>query len=135
MGRAFQAVCGSCHQTFPASEGGGFSFESLRCDRCGNDIAVEHQDIWNTYLAMLKGLQPVMPEPDGADDLDIFGMQPLWRTYPGEPITVDEYRHRVEAQAGTCPCGGRFTFDAPLRCPVCHSESVADDGTNTIMFD
>jgi len=86
---------------------------------------VEYGEIWDTYLAMLKGLRPLMPEPNGAD----------WRTYLGEPITEDEYRRRVEAKAGACPCGGRFTFDAPLRCPACHSESVTDDGTRRIMFD
>jgi len=125
MGRAFQAVCQSCQHTFPASEGGGFRFEALRCDRCGTDTAVEYEAVWDTYLAMLKGLQTSMPEPNGAD----------WRTYPGEPITEDEYRRRVEAHAGACPCGGRFTLDAPLRCPACRSESVADDGTSAIMFD
>jgi hypothetical protein len=86
---------------------------------------VEYEAIWDTYLAMLKGVKPLMPEPNGAD----------WRTYPGKPITMDEYRRRVEAKAGACPCGGRFTFDAPLRCPACGSASVADDGTRTIMFD
>jgi hypothetical protein len=101
-------VCRSCAHTFPASEGGGFDFESLRCDRCGAGTAVEYQAIWDTYLAMLKGIKPLMPEPNGAD----------WRTYPGEPIT-----------------GGRFKFDAPLRCPACGSVSVVDDGTETIMFD
>ncbi|HEV3260463.1 MAG TPA: hypothetical protein VG013_26650, partial [Gemmataceae bacterium] len=68
---------------------------------------MEYEAIWDTYLAMLKGLKSLMPKPNGAD----------WRTYPGEPITEDEYRRRVEAKAGACPCGGQFTFDAPLRCP------------------
>ena len=125
MGQAFQAVCGSCQHTFPASEGGGFSFDALRCDRCGDDTAVAHKDVWDSYLAMLKGGNYALPEPDGADG----------RTYPGEPITHDEYRHRVEEKAGACPCGGRFTFDAPMRCPVCRSPDVADDGTRAIMFD
>lgn len=125
MGRAFQAVCNSCQHTFPASEGGGFSFESLRCDQCGTETSVNYEDIWDTYLAMLKGVKPLMPELNGAD----------WRTYPGEPITKAEYRRRVEVKAGACPCGGRFTFDAPLRCPVSRSESVTDDGTRTVMFD
>lgn len=125
MGQAFQAVCGSCQHTFRASEGEGFHFTILRCDQCGNEEFVEYEDIWDTYLAMLKGLQTGMPELNGAD----------WRTYPGDPITEDEYRRRVEAKAGECSCGGRFKFDAPLRCPVCRSESVTNDGTYTIMFD
>ena len=125
MGRAYQAVCGSCEHTFRVSEGGGFSFDALRCDQCGEETTVSHKDVWESYLAMLKGGNFSMPEPDGADG----------RTYPGEPITDEEYRRRVEAKAGTCSCGGQFRFDAPLRCPVCRSTSVADDGTYGIMFD
>lgn len=125
MGQAFQAVCGSCGHTFSASEGGGFNFEALRCDQCGTDTEIEYEAIWDTYLARLKGLKPLMTEPNGAD----------WRTYPGEPITEDEYRLRVEVAAGACPCGGRFTLDAPLRCPACRSELVTNDGTLTIKFD
>jgi hypothetical protein len=125
MGRAYQAVCKSCGHTFPASEGGGFSFESLRCDQCGEDTAVSHNDVWESYLAMLKGGNFAFPEPDGADG----------RTYQGEPITEGEFRRRVEAKAGICSCGGQFKFDAPLRCPACRSASVADDGTREIMFD
>src|SRR5262245_16816323 len=125
MGRVFQAVCGSCGHTFRASEGGGFNFEALRCDKCGTPTAVEYEAIWDTYLAMLKGNKSILPEPNGADG----------QTYPGEPITKDEYRRRVEAAAGACSCGGRFTLDAPLRCPACRSEAVTDDGTDMIMFD
>jgi DNA-directed RNA polymerase subunit N (RpoN/RPB10) len=125
MGRAFQAVCKSCQHTFPAEEGGGFSFDLVRCDRCGRAAAVQHEDVWDSFLAMLKGLQTMLPEPDGAD----------WRTYPGEPITKDEYHRRVAAKAGACPCGGRFAHDAPLRCPSCGSESVADGGSRRILYD
>src|SRR5262245_66179614 len=78
MGRAFQAVCGSCGHTFRASEGGGFNFEALRCDQCGTDTAVEYEAIWDTYLAMLKGNKSTLPEPNGADG----------QTYPGEPIKI-----------------------------------------------
>ena len=86
---------------------------------------LDNEKIWDTYLAMLKGLQTMMTEPNGAD----------WRTYPGEPITEDEYRRRVEAKAGACSCGGQFSFDAPLRCPSCRSDSVSDDRTRNIRFD
>lgn len=125
MGRAFQAKCAACQHTFPASEGGGVRYECVRCKKCGRDEDVPHEDLGDIYLAYLKGLNPVLAEMDGADG----------RTYPGEPITRREFRRRVVAKAGVCGCGGQFSFTAPLRCPACGSEAVADDGTRSIRFD
>jgi hypothetical protein len=31
----------------------------------------------------------------------------------------------IDAKAGTCSCGGRFSLDAPLRCSVCRSVDVS----------
>ena len=33
-------------------------------------------------------------------------------------------RQSVTEAAGTCDCGGRFTTDAPLRCPSCRSTEL-----------
>jgi len=125
MGRCFQAACGTCRHTFMVTEGGGFSFDALRCNRCGADTTVAHADVSDDYLAMLKGFGCEGTEPDGAD----------WRTYPGEPITNDEYRRRVEVKAGVCPCGGQFSYDAPPRCPACRSDAVTDNKLESIRFD
>jgi hypothetical protein len=125
MARSFQAVCKSCQHIFPAEEGGCISFELLRCRKCGRAKEVLYEDIWDTYLALLKGMQPELPELNGAD----------WRTFSGEPITNREYRRRVVAKAGVCSCGGRFSFNAPLRCPSCGSDSVADDGSCSLLID
>jgi hypothetical protein len=40
----------------------------------------------------------------------------------------------VEAAAGSCECGGRFTFDAPPRCPRCRSTHI-EEGPPTILYD
>lgn len=125
MGRAFRATCESCLHSFPVSEGGGINFELLRCNTCGREEEVMYKDIWDTYLALLNGMQTIMPEMNGADG----------STFPGEPITKREYRRRVVAKAGACSCGGRFTFNAPVRCPSCGSLAVADDGTLSVNFD
>ena len=124
MGRSFQAKCAACQHTFPASEGGGVCFQSLRCKRCGEDRDVSHDDIRDAYLAYLKGLNCMMAELDGSDG----------RTYHGEPITRREFRRRVLATVGTCECGGRFSYNAPLRCPACKSTEVSDDKTRNIRF-
>ncbi len=119
MGRVFEAECVACHNTFRADEGGGALFQGVGCDLCGKREGVMYEDIWDTYLAMLKGLHTGMPELNGAD----------WRTYAGDPITKEEYRRRVEHRAGMCACGGKFLIDAPIRCPECGSDSVTDQGT------
>ncbi len=124
MGQMFEATCQSCRKEFVASEGGGFAFESLRCAACGEATAVSFERIGTPYLAYLKGLNCVLPEPNGADG----------QSYPGEPIGEAEYHRAVEAIAGACECGGRFTFDAPLRCPTCRSDQI-ERGRTTMHFD
>src|SRR5262249_28098274 len=52
-----------------------------------------------------------------------------WDTYP-----PDEYYRRIEEVAVTCHCGGRFTFDAPLRCPKCGSTEI-ERGEDEVLND
>jgi hypothetical protein len=124
MGRSFQAVCNTCHHHFRANEGGGIHFELLRCSVCGQAKSVPLQAIWDSYLAYLKGVKPLLPEMNGAD----------WRTYPGEPISKEEYHRVVETEAGMCSCGGQFSFKAPPRCPACRSDAI-ERGKTTIFYD
>ena len=93
MGRMFEATCNACQHSFNACDGGTVSAESLRCTQCSESRDVEYQDIPDTYLAYLKGLQTSMPEMNGAD----------WRMFDGPPITEEEYRRAVEGKAGPGP--------------------------------
>ena len=43
--------------------------------------------------------------------------------YPGAPLSRDEYHAAAEATLDPCPCGGRFRYDAPARCPSCRATS------------
>jgi hypothetical protein len=43
-----------------------------------------------------------------------------------EPITDEQCRQEIEALAGPCECGGRFRFDAPIRCAVCRSVRIEE---------
>lgn len=45
-----------------------------------------------------------------------------------------EYCNEVEKSAGACPCGGKYTFDAPPRCPKCRSTDI-DKGNIIVMYD
>lgn len=58
--------------------------------------------------------------------------------YPGEPLSRDEYHAAAEATLDPCPCGGRFRYDAPARCPTCGSTSEMwdwDPSAGTAMYD
>ena len=124
MGQVMEAVCKACQHRFRTVEGGGFHFELLRCRVCGESKAVPFKAVWDSYLAYLKGRKPLMPEPNGAD----------WRKYPGKPISEADYHRAVETEAGTCSCGGKFSLNAPLRCPACRSADV-ESGKPTVLFD
>jgi predicted Zn-ribbon and HTH transcriptional regulator len=51
-----------------------------------------------------------------------------------EPISKDDYRHCIEAVAGNCRCGGKYTLDAPPRCPKCRSKRI-DEGEIILIYD
>jgi len=35
---------------------------------------------------------------------------------------------------GRCACGGRFRYDAPVRCPECHSDDVDVEGDSGVIL-
>jgi DNA-directed RNA polymerase subunit M/transcription elongation factor TFIIS len=52
MGTRHWATCNKCGKEFYVSDGGGFRFEMLHCDKCGREKSVSHsstdmEKIWN----------------------------------------------------------------------------------------
>ena len=45
----------------------------------------------------------------------------IQQEYQGKPLTRGGYHAAAEATLGACACGGRFSYDAPARCPECRS--------------
>ena len=128
MGHRFKATCNGCGSEFEGSDGGGFFFHLLRCDRCGEGRAIGFEEIGEPHLQYLKGLGgPYCGASSEADEI-------VRETYPGEPITEEQYHQAVERQAGNCDCGGRFVFDAPVRCPKCRSTDI-EQGEILMMYD
>jgi hypothetical protein len=128
MGHSFKATCKECQAHFEADEGGGFFFHLLRCDRCGAGRTIGFEEIGEPHHQYLKGLGgPYCVASSEGDDL-------VRKSYPGEPMTEEQYHQAVEQQAGNCECGGRFAFDAPLRCPQCRSTDI-EEGEILIMYD
>jgi hypothetical protein len=99
------------------SSGGGFFFDLLHCDTCGETKSVGHQELGDIHLGFVKGLPG--PYAVSRSRLD----QQIKETYEGEPLTRDEYHAAAEGTLDPCACGGRFRYDAPARCPGCRSTS------------
>jgi hypothetical protein len=117
MGTAYSYICRACGERFMATDGGGFMFDLLHCDTCGATTSVSHQELGEIHLGFVKGLPGPYAVARAAMDRRIQA------EYPGETLTSDEYHAAAEATVATCDCGGRFTYDAPARCPGCRSTS------------
>jgi hypothetical protein len=118
MGHRFKATCDACQLNFEGDDGGGFFFHRLRCDCCGENSSISFDAVGEPHLRYLKGLSgPYCIASSEADET-------VRASYPGDPITEDQYHQAVEQLTGACQCGGRFKFDAPIRCPQCRSSQV-----------
>ncbi len=118
MGSTTGHICNRCGARFTTSHGGGFFFDLLHCDTCGRSQSVPHQDLGDVHLGFVKGL----PGPYAVARMKMD--RQIKETYPGEPLTRDEYHTAAEATLEPCECGGTFRYDAPARCPTCRSTEM-----------
>ncbi len=80
----------SCDARFAVREGGGFFFDLLHCDMCGDANSVAHQDLGDIHLGFVKGL----PGPYAvARSAIVAGSGRL----PCPVLTRGEYRAAAEA--------------------------------------
>lgn len=132
MGSMSGHICTACGTRFSARWGGGFLFDLLHCDACGRAQSVAHQELGDIHLRFVKGLG--RPYAVCRWEMD----RRIQDEYPGEPLTRDEYHAAAEATLEPCPCGGRFRYDAPPRCPSCGSTSeawVKDPEAGVMLYD
>ena len=115
MGSTSGFTCRTCGAHFMAKEGGGFFFDLLHCDTCGRTRSVGHQDLGDIHLAYVKGLPGPYAVARTKTD------RRIQQEYPGKSLTRDQYHAAAQATLELCACGGRFTYDAPARCPGCRS--------------
>jgi predicted Zn-ribbon and HTH transcriptional regulator len=128
MGRRLKAICNECGYSFETNEGGGFRFHLLRCDQCGQTKSIGFKEIGETHLRYLKGLSRPYSIVTSEHDKHVR------ETYPGKPLSENEYQQAVEALIGQCFCNGRFRLKAPMRCPQCKSTDVRKDKV-TLLYD
>jgi hypothetical protein len=120
MGYQIDATCRKCGNSFTAECEGGMFYHLVRCNACGKVKRVAFVELGILHLRFLKGI----PKPYAASKQE--------RDIP--PLSEDEYSDAIEATAGTCRCGGDYSLDAPVRCPVCGSEEI-EEGKITEIFD
>jgi len=128
MGQQVEATCLDCGKTFTVDHGGGFSFHLLRCDKCGKTKAVGFRALGELHMRYLKGLPGPYCVASSEHDRNVREHVSI------EPISEDEYHRGVEAIAGNCRCRGKYTLDAPPRCPKCRSTRI-EEGETTVMYD
>ena len=132
MGSATGYICRTCGARFRIRHGGGFFFDLLHCDRCGQDRRIGHQELGDIHLGFIKGLS--VPYAVARSEMD----RAIQRDFPGPALTTEEYHRAAEATLEPCTCGGRFRCDAPARCPVCRSTSSAwemDPTAARVLYD
>ena len=132
MGRQTSQRCRACGTAFSVRDGGGFFFDELHCDDCGAATSVGHRDLGDIHLRYVKGLG--MPYAMVRAEMD----RRIQQEYPGEPLSRGEYLAAVEGGLGPCPCGGRFRYDAPPRCPGCRSTEAmwdVDEAGGEVFYD
>lgn len=131
MGSMFGAVCGACGFHFVVHEGGGFTFEILRCDACGRERTIPHSKVRALHEAFDA---PWWEEPAGARPKK--RVKPARTKAPTPRMTFEEYHAKLAEFAGPCKCGGRFAVEAPIRCPKCKSREFSEDPTGPMsMYD
>lgn len=129
VGLSYRAACKECRHRFRVNLGGGFVFHVLRCTRCGKAKQVSFDELGEVHLQYLKGLEaPYCVATAGHD-------QAVKDTYTGPAISEATYARKVQRFAGSCRCGGRFTFRAKPRCPKCLSTRLEDTREEFILYD
>ena len=109
-------------------EGGGFSFHLVRCDTCGATKSIAFDELGELHLRYLKGLSG--PYCVASSEHDEY----VQKHAAVEPISGAEYYSEIDAIAGECSCGGKFSLNSPPRCPKCRSTSI-EIGEPTILYD
>ena len=128
MGQTVKAKCLECSYHFTLNSGGGFFFHLLRCENCGSTKSISFEELGEIHLRYLKGLSGPYCIASATHDKNIQDNAQI------EPLSKSEYDKQITILAGTCKCGGRFTFDEPPRCPKCRSTRISE-GDTTIFYD
>lgn len=128
MGHLYTAICSKCGEIFIVSEGGGFCFHRLHCNKCGKGMDIGFDKLGEIHLRYVKGLPGPYCIVSRESD------KKIQESFPGEPLNKREYEKQVELFAKICDCGGKFKFSGKSRCPKCHSLKYTQVPNGEILF-
>jgi hypothetical protein len=128
MGWKWEAVCRACNKEFWASWGHSRRNWELRCEDCGERSGFGRSStgpgpppdsLHPTHAAEDQAFTELPEDAPGRDllprTIDLVRMTAEWA----------DWQQRAEAWFKVrCKCGGRYTFDAPERCPKCRSTDL-----------
>jgi hypothetical protein len=127
----FGAVCSACGFHFVVHDGGGFTFEILRCDACGRERTIPHSEISELHAAFEAAWRE---QSEGAGRKK--RTKPVRTQKPKPGLTFEEYQTKLTEFAGPCTCGGHFVAEAPIRCPDCGSKKFREDPAGpSVLYD
>ena len=106
MGQMIRSTCAACGKVAHQIDGAMMAGYRPRCADCGRAGLVSIEDVVEDETAQTDA--PADPGESEAGDESAWSRR----------------QRRVLELAGTCKCGGRFTADAPLRCPSCRSTDL-----------
>ena len=129
MGVQREGKCLECGEAFTVSAGGGFSFHLVRCEACGETKSIGTDEI-EPLLASYQSDLLMRCYTAGSVAQDYYAK----KHWDPDKAAEEKYKRSVEDFSGDCACGGKFTFDAPLRCPACHSTHI-ELGEITLFYD
>ncbi len=112
--------------------GGGFFFDLLHCDACGESKGISHESLGDIHLRFIKGLLRPYAVARAAMN------ERIRQEFQGEPLDRVGYHEAAELTLEPCACGGHFRYDAPARCPKCRSTSenwVRDRAARGMHYD
>ncbi|MBN1785471.1 MAG: hypothetical protein JW825_00575 [Candidatus Methanofastidiosa archaeon] len=127
MGTSYSVVCKNCMKRFTASYGGGFFFHLLHCEECGKERSVDFKEIGDLHIRFVKGLPGPFCVASSEWDKTIQDLPDI------EPLDEGSYQNLIVERLERCSCGGRFTFDAPPKCPRCGSKEFEKPEYGAIM--
>lgn len=126
MGQQLGAKCLECGYTFSVRHGGGFFFHLVRCEDCGEEKAIGFDELGELHERYIKGLAGPYSLASREHDQIIQDDPKI------KPISESECHQGIEDYAGRCTCGGKYSLDAPPRCPKCHSLLIKEGGDGMI---
>jgi hypothetical protein len=126
MGCELRATCLECHTSFSVYDGGAVFSHAVRCEECGETKFIGLHELGDLHARFVKGLPGAYSSFTRRDDAFVQEHVPV------EPISQTEYNTGIEAAAGRCACGGKFSLTAPPRCPGCRSTNIRTG--DCIMF-